>query len=91
VRVRFVAGVTTVPGCEVERVELAVGMAQELGEIRQAAAVLQARLRPIERHRPVLGVLGLSQALTATASIKANEPDSKPQNNQDKETTLIKK
>jgi hypothetical protein len=34
---------------------------------------------------------GLSQALTATASIKANEPDSKPQNNQDKETTLIKK
>jgi hypothetical protein len=75
----------------VERVELAVGMPQELGEIRQAAAVLQARLRPIERHRPVLGVLGLSQALTATASIKANEPDSKPQNNQDKETTLIKK
>ena len=27
----------------------------------------------------------------AKASIKANEPDSKPQNNEDKETTLIKK
>jgi hypothetical protein len=34
---------------------------------------------------------GLSQALTPTAAIKANEPDSTPQNNQDKETTLIKK
>jgi len=34
---------------------------------------------------------GLSQVLTATASIKANEPDSKPLNTQDSETTLIKK
>ena len=34
---------------------------------------------------------GPSQVLTATASIKANEPDSTPLNNQDKETTLIKK
>ena len=33
----------------------------------------------------------MSQSLAATASIKANEPDAKPMNNQDKETTLIKK
>jgi hypothetical protein len=34
---------------------------------------------------------GTSQNLVAKASIKANEPDTKPVNNQDSETTLIKK
>ena len=34
---------------------------------------------------------GVVQPLTAKASIKANEPDAKPLNNQDNETTLIKK
>lgn len=48
-----------------------------------AAVVVQVKVTKL------LG--GLSQPLTATASIKANEPDSKPLNNQDKETTLIKK
>ena len=33
----------------------------------------------------------MSRPLIAKATIKANEPDSKPQNNEDKETTLIKK
>ena len=34
---------------------------------------------------------GPSRVRTATCPIKANEPDGAPLNNQDKETTLIKK